>query len=371
MSFFRTIAGGVAVHILMKYCFPQQYDMLFVSSFTKTIYLYSFLEILFKKQLKGTEQYPIVKNIMDIFKKTQNEIEVIKFNEPCFAMSLDDYNNWIHYRIDYDFIIYSHKESEESTMYNRVLYHTIEKPIIPASYKLCGFSFISIQVSIEDIKDRSKTNSYYLKLRTDGDNYYIAGNKINREVVLYLLKTHYNVDYPPFTTYIIDMIDFNANIQFLTEKDTICLLENDYKISHDDVKLTLQIPETIIFDDDSETESDSESETNSDDLPDLIEIENESENESELNDLPELIEMNMDLDNEYKPEFQAESPDIVRVESNVSMEDTSVDDKKEDFEMNIDEETSQMNQMIESDDKNSVPKPAPKQKRKYNKRKIA
>ena len=361
MSFFRTIAGGIAIHILMKYCFPQQYDMLFITSFTKTIYLYSFIEILLKKQLKGTEKYPLIKNILSIFKKIHNEIEVIKFNEPCFVMSVDEYNNWIHYRLDYDFIIYSHKESEESTMYNRVLYHTIEKPINPSSYKLCGFSFISIQVSIEDIKDRSKTNSYYLKLRTDEENYYIAGNKINHDVIFYLLKTQCNVDYPPFTPYIMDIIDFNANLQFLTENDTICLLENDYKVIHSEMKLTMQIPETNVFDDETESEC---------------------ETDSDLDDLPDLIEMKMDVDIEYKQESldkSIEIPDLVRVESVILIESQNeseskndlITDKKEEIEMNIDvdidEEISQMKKLMESDDIAQKPK----QKRKYNKRKMA
>ena len=361
MSFFRTIAGGIAVHILMKYCFPQQYDMLFITSFTKTIYLYSFLELFLKKQIKKTDEYPLIKNMLTLFKKTHQEIEVIKFNEPCFAMSLDEYKNWIKIRLDYDFIIYSHKESEESTMYNRVLFESIGKPIDDVvSYKLCSFSFISIQVSIEDLVDRSKTNHYYLKFMTDDENYYIVGNKINHEVVLYLLKTQCNVDYPPFTTYIVDVIDFNVNLQFLTEKDTIHFLENDYKVTHDEVNLSLEIPER------SEIDSSSDSDSDLDDLPDLIEMEF-------VDEPAEYKTYSYEEDSSLLVEF-INTPTTVLSEEKLEPSEKKEEEEKEigmEIELDIDAEIKEIKQMMESEDTKSPPTQIPRQKRKYNKRKIA
>jgi hypothetical protein len=139
------------------------------------------------------------------------------------------------------------------------------------SYEVCGYTFISIEVSIEDLIDTEKTNKYYLTLKENGENYYIVGNRINKMVIYYLLNQQHSVDYPDNTPYMIDLIDFNVNMKVLTEKDTLYLFETEYIIVRSEEEiLELENTETMNEDEYEVVDNDS---TNEDiEVPDLIEI---------------------------------------------------------------------------------------------------
>lgn len=268
MFLIRIMSVGLTFHMLAKYFCPQQYNNFFVTSFTLVIYTYSFIELKFKNHVINN---PHVKKILNFFERKHRDIEIIKSNSVCFSMALNEYNSWFNYNYNYDFTIYSHKNDEESTMYNRIIYHNVKNMLTNFSYEVCGYTFISIEVSIEDLIDTEKTNKYYLTLKENGENYYIVGNRINKMVIYYLLKQQHSVDYPDNTPYMIDLIDFNVNMKVLTEKDTLYLFETEYIIVRSEEEiLDLENTETMNEDEYEVVDNDS---TNEDmEVPDLIEI---------------------------------------------------------------------------------------------------
>jgi hypothetical protein len=73
--------------------------------------------------------------------------------------------------------------------------------------------------------------NYDFKLFYNGDNYFVAENKIDKYVICYLLKAQKKVHFNPENCkYKINIIDQNANIVELCENDVLHLHENSYDI---------------------------------------------------------------------------------------------------------------------------------------------
>ena len=270
MFFIRIISLGFTIHMLAKYFYPQQYNNYLINSFTLVVYTYSFLELKFKNHFINN---PLVKKILNFFERKHCDIEIIKSNSVCFSLGLNEYKSWFNYNYNYDFTIYSHKSSEESTMCNRIIYHDVKNMMTIFSYELCSYTFISIEVSIEDLTDRAKTNKYHLTLKENDENYYIVGNRINKMVIYYLLNQQYSVDYPDNIPYIIDLIDFNVNMKVLTEKDTLYLFENEYIIVQNEEEIVdLENTDSLNEDEDEYEVVDNDSTNQDMEVPDLIDI---------------------------------------------------------------------------------------------------
>ena len=287
MFLIRIMSLGLAFHMLANYFYPQQYNNFFITSLTLVIYTYSFLELKFKNHFINN---PLVKKILNFFERKRRDIEIIKSNSVCFSMGLNEYNRWFNYNYNYDFTIYSHKSSEESTVYNRIIYHNVKNMLTNFSYEVCSYTFISIEVSVEDLIDTEKTNKYHLTFKENGENYYIVGNRINKMVIYYLLNQQYSVNYPDNTPYMIDLIDFNVNMKVFTEKDTLYLFENEYIIVRSEEEiLELENPDSLNEDEYEVVDNNS---TNHDmEVPDLVEIQRI---EPEINSQEEEIELEIE-----------------------------------------------------------------------------
>jgi hypothetical protein len=95
-------------------------------------------------------------------------------------------------------------------------------------YKLCKYMFISTVVYLEY---KSKIINYDLRLFSDGDNYFVANNKIDKYVICFLLNKQFStVTTPENCKYKFNIIDQSANILELSEKDVLYLHEDNYEV---------------------------------------------------------------------------------------------------------------------------------------------
>jgi len=226
---------GFGAHIFLNFFFPNQYHSALFNMSFNLILMYSYAEFYLNK-LYNSDQFSKIRQIINNSNKKMNEIDIIKCNNVIMS------NNRRQFELeninDFDFIIFSDYESmnESSNKINKVLYYKNSKEkFIKFNYKICDFTFISININvINNINNNETIELYSLKLCNDNENYYIVGNKINKLFVYYLLKKQYNVIFDDKNyeyEYKLILIDQNVNIKTFSEKEEIILIENDYSVN--------------------------------------------------------------------------------------------------------------------------------------------
>lgn len=158
----------------------------------------------------------------DYFYLTRSyDIEIIKYNEPLSSIPVSEIENYSDELI-HDFFIYSDYSTFSRSKINKVnklVYFSIPKIF---TYELCKFTFLSITISQGE-------RVYYIRLKSDTENYYIVGNKLNKLFIGYLLKKQCNVDIAE--KYTLEILDQHIISKKLDETDEIIFVEeNNYKI---------------------------------------------------------------------------------------------------------------------------------------------
>jgi hypothetical protein len=88
--------------------------------------------------------------------------------------------------------------------------------------------FISTVLYLET---KSIIVNYDIRLFCDGNNYFVANNKIDKHVICFLLKEQKNVNFSPENCkYKLNIIDQNANMIEISEKDVLYLHEDNYEL---------------------------------------------------------------------------------------------------------------------------------------------
>lgn len=88
----------------------------------------------------------------------------------------------------------------------------------------CSYRFMSFEVD-------TGLKKYDIKLNFNKSTYYIVGNVINRDFLLYYIKNIIkDKSVGDLDKYSICMMDQDVNIKFLTQENQILLLENEYNI---------------------------------------------------------------------------------------------------------------------------------------------
>ena len=183
-------------------------------------------------ELKGKKMYKQIKNnpsVSSLLEKmnSSNDVEVISSNNTVSYSSKDDI--YLKLPLENTFIVYSDSQPMTSRT-NKVIVHSFSEstPKDVFEYKLCNYMFISTILYLET---KSLIVNYDLKLFCDGNNYFVANNKIDKYVICYLLKEQKNVIFNPSTCkYKLNIIDQNANMIDLSEKEVLYLHENSYEI---------------------------------------------------------------------------------------------------------------------------------------------
>ena len=224
--FLQLFSSAFLFHLIMKQYYPREYTSILIFLTEYGIFAYSFIELKTKKMYKQIKNNSYVNSLLEKI-KSPNNIEVILNNQTVNDLSKDSiYSNL---PFENNFIIYSEAEPMTSKT-NKIIIHNFSEStsMDVFKYKLCNYMFIS---SVLYLERRSLMVNYDLKLFCNGDNYFVANNKIDKYVICYLLKKQKNLQFiPENVRYKFNIIDQNANMIELSEKDVLYLRENNYEI---------------------------------------------------------------------------------------------------------------------------------------------
>lgn len=92
------------------------------------------------------------------------------------------------------------------------------------SWKKSTVKFMSIVLIF------SNGTEYQINLLTKTENYYIVGNRIDREFIRYYLLKHYNLRISEFEEYTIQLFDHKAKCRQIKYPEGIEITETDYRI---------------------------------------------------------------------------------------------------------------------------------------------
>ena len=119
--------------------------------------------------------------------------------------------------IQFDFIQYTTPDPDN----NISIYFTVPTIDTLSIQKPCSYKFISTSIYIPDLDFR---NSIDLK------GYWVVGNKINYDIIYYLLKLQHNIDASQ-KKYILTIIDQDVKIMNIDDTQIITMDLNNYIIT--------------------------------------------------------------------------------------------------------------------------------------------
>ena len=213
-------------HLIMKQYYPKEYTSILIFLTEYGIFAYSFVELKAKKMYKQIKNNSSVNSLVEQLKSCNN-IEVVLNNQVVKHLNKESVCSKLPF--ENTFIIYSESEPMTSRT-NKMIIHNFSEstPENVFEYKLCNYMFISTIVYLEL---KSLVVNYDLKLFCSGDNYFVVNNKIDKYVICYLLKQQKNVNIRPENCkYNLNIIDQNANMIELSEKDVLYLHKDNYEI---------------------------------------------------------------------------------------------------------------------------------------------
>jgi len=222
----QLFSSGFLFHLIMKQYYPKEYTSILIFLTEYGIFAYSFIELKTKKMYRQIKNNSSVNSLVEQL-KSSNNIEVVLSNQVVSHLN----NETVYSKLPFenDFIIYSESQPMTSRTNKMIIHHFSENtPKSVFKYKLCNYMFISTIVYLER---KLLIINYDLKLFCDGNNYFVVNNKIDKYVICYLLKQQKNVVCSPENCkYKLNIIDQNANMIDLSEKDVLYLHENNYEI---------------------------------------------------------------------------------------------------------------------------------------------
>jgi len=296
----RLAANIYITHYVVDKLYPEQYRNVLFFFTCKMIYLYSFLQFHAKKYLEEHEQVKqLVDTTFELFTKKPAEIECIVFNNITLKMSKNELLKWTtsenDYRIPFDFVIYSFKPDEKKNKFDRCMCYDLTTKNLEDTMnnrEKCDFTFLSVYVVLE-VRGESPKN-YVLKLKTETENYYMVGNKINSLFVCHYLYENYGVDYDcENIVYSMNVVDHNVSVVSLTEKDCLVFSKEKYTI------------ETVVHESDETSGDEDVDDDVDDDMPELEEI------DDIVHFRKEIEELKMELKEMIEHEVSEPIPEII------------------------------------------------------------
>ena len=126
-----------------------------------------------------------------------------------------------------DLFIYREKSGKEEKSANVIIYDVSDLTNIIYSPMKCNYKFLSLNIQL----NCPDCNNFDLQLDFNSETYYVVNNRLNSLFFSYLLENKYGINSNVFTIkYDILMIDHNANLVILTEKDELILFKDYYQI---------------------------------------------------------------------------------------------------------------------------------------------
>jgi hypothetical protein len=208
--------------------FPNEFKRIMIEITINCIYAFSKLQIYLSQTnttinriIDSNPTLSKLKNDVKIFLKQDNSVkkEYIKDGKPIIRTICDDY----------DFIIItSHNES--GSIHKKIIYkgENVDNNLTEES----GIKFMLIELQI------GEKEVHKIDLKSDKFNYYLAGNKFNKQFFIYYLRQYLNInkeinDADKISLKILDH-DVNTVVLELSDKNASLELENNnYKLNTD------------------------------------------------------------------------------------------------------------------------------------------
>jgi len=213
---FNFVLLGVGSHFLLERFFPKTYGETVFVIFYNCVYAYSFFEKCVKKILNNKYLISTSGAINNLF-LTNTNIDIIKNNRVISSTTKE----LISYPTYCDFLIYSDNSIGFYNQMNKIIYFHFPHSF---DYVLSNVRFINTSIFFND------GTSYYIKLSSNTENYYVVDNIINKVVLFYLIKQQHGVDIPDDIPFTVKMIDENVNIFTMTENDLCIIKEQKHHI---------------------------------------------------------------------------------------------------------------------------------------------
>ena len=224
--FLQVFSCAFLLHLIMTQYYPERYRVILLLLTEKLIFAYSFIELKTKKMYKQIKNTPSVSSLIEKM-KSPNNVEVIFNNKSVSCVNKEN----IYSKLPFEntFIVYHHSEPMACRTNKIIVHHFSENtPKDVFEYKICNYVFISTILFLET---KSLVVNYDLTLNSGDVNYFITNNKIDKHVICYLLKQQKNVHFSPENCkYKFSIIDQNANMIELNEKDVLYLHEDNYEV---------------------------------------------------------------------------------------------------------------------------------------------
>lgn len=210
--------------------FPNEFKRIMIEITINCIYAFSKLQIYFSQTnttinriIDSNPTLSKLKNDVKIFLKQDNSVkeEYIKNGKPIIRTICDDY----------DFRIFS-CYSESGLINKKLVYEeeTVKDISFDSETTDIKFMLIELQIGEKEV--------HKIDLKSDKFNYYLVGNKFNKQFFIYYLRQYLNVnkEINDSDKISLKILDHNVNtIQLdLTDKNASLELEkNNYKLNTD------------------------------------------------------------------------------------------------------------------------------------------
>lgn len=210
--------------------FPEGFQRFIVETSYNCIYLFSKLQI-FLSNTKQTVNTFIDNNpTLSKIKKDMNELmkpgivvmtEFIKDGKSVSLFTSDNNSD------SYDFAIISWLDESKKYINKKLVYDKAETKVAVGEFS--DIKFMLVEIKIGD------NEPHKIDLKNDEFNYYLIGNKFNKQFFIYYLRNYLNVkeiDDNKFSIKIIDQDVKTIELDFTDKNEFIELEKTGYKLSN-------------------------------------------------------------------------------------------------------------------------------------------
>lgn len=209
--------------------FPNEFKRIMIEITINCIYAFSKLQIYFSQTnttinriIDSNPTLSKLKNDVKIFLKQDKSVkkEYIKDGKPIIRTICDDY----------DFIIIT-SHSETGSLHKKIVYKGEDENNDLTEESSIKFMLLELQIG-------ENTNLYKVDLKSDKFNYYLVGNKFNKQFFIYYLRQYLNVnkeinDDDKISLKILDHNVETVLLEFADKNANLELEKNNYRLNTD------------------------------------------------------------------------------------------------------------------------------------------
>ncbi len=230
----RTGVLAILLNDYLKRNYPNKYQEMIVSISYNLIYLYSKAQILYanlvkvlNKKIEENPNLLKLKNDLDLLMKPKSGIvtmlEYVRNGNPVNITSDKSDNKS---EDECDFTIYSWLDDTKSCVNKKLIYDSKEHLSFS---EVSDIKFLLVELKI------GENNAHKIEFKTDEFNFYMVGNRFNKQFFIYYLKQIIKIseeikDDDKFNLKLIDHDVNTVELDFTDKNESILLEKTGYKL---------------------------------------------------------------------------------------------------------------------------------------------